>query len=263
MRFIAYHIYIKLRASISEGCQLWYQLLLPAQIKHYYYSVRKIGNLEERNRNKPASWNFTRVLRSRRSRLGPSISNRYLRAQLFSGTGRVVWMATASTPRIMVNPNSHRDWEWAGVQFPDRLVVLRIVSGRLMLYPQHVVMLPGCRKPRGGLKCPPPPTWTMDTQTLPSRCSRGCPSCNHILQILRNDNNKDNSSNNNIRTSKRRFITSPSRVQHTAPTTLFHSIPHGNLRQRLMPCRANLPFHSIFRPASQQEPLLLTWFRPT
>ena len=190
-------------------------------------------------------------------------------------------MATASTPRIMINPNSHRDWEWAGVQFPDRLVVLRIVSGRPMLYPQHVVMLPCCRKPRGGLKCPPPPTWAMDTQTLPSRCSRGCPSCNHILlQISRNSNNRhssSSSSNNNnyshhihsiihrstTRTSKRRFITSPSRVQHTAPTTLFHSIPHGNLQQRLMPCRANLPFHSIFRPASQQEPPLLTWFRPT
>ena len=181
-------------------------------------------------------------------------------------------MAAASTPRIMINPNSHRDWEWAGVQFPDRLLVLRIVSGRLVLYPQHVVMLPCCRKPRRGLKYPPLPTSTIDTQTLPSRCSRACPSCNHILQTSCNsssDNNYSHHIHSNIlqhsttRTSKRRFIISPSRVQHTAPTTLFHSIPHGNLQQRLMPCRANLPFHSIFRPASQQEPLLLTWFRPT
>ena len=152
-----------------EGCRLVYQ------------SARKKSTLSKRDdqeRIQPASWNPTRVPRSLPNRIGPSIPIRHVR------TGQVAWTATAGSTDIMITRNSHRHWEWAGAQLLHCLLVLRIVSGKLVLCPRHVVR-PRCyHKLRGGLQCPP--TWTMDTQTPRSRalpCNRALLSCNHILLL--------------------------------------------------------------------------------
>lgn len=146
----------------------------------------------------PTSWNPTQALQSLLSRFGPSTSIPYLRAHLFPGSAQVAWMVTARTSGIMINPFIHRDLEWAGAQFPDSLmIVLRIVSDRLVLYPQHVVMLPCCRKQRGEFRCHLR-TWAMDTQT---RLSRGAPSCNHTPKIR--TRNRSNNNRHSATTNKR------------------------------------------------------------
>lgn len=147
---------------------------------------------EEGTQNKPTRWNSTRVPHSPLKRIGSSTSIRRTRARFLPGIGRVAWMATVSTSGIMINPISRRDLEWADAQFPGRLVVLRIVSDKLMLYPQHVVILPCCRKQLEGRKCLLLPTWITGTQalrfrTLPCHDSRELPSCNRtLLKISRN-----------------------------------------------------------------------------